>query len=128
MAKYKKIVVPNEGEKITIKDGKLSVPNNPVIPFIEGDGTGPDIWFASKMVFDAAVEKAYDGKKKIVWMEVFAGEKQLDYQTLPGFFRPRLVENKIAKRVINGLALIDFTFLYPVRVMANDGIGAGVDA
>ena len=66
MAKYKKIVVPKEGEKITIKGGKLSIPNNPVIPFIEGDGTGPDIWFASKMVFDAAVEKAYNGKKKIV--------------------------------------------------------------
>ena len=66
MAKYKKIVVPNEGEKITIKDGKLSIPDNPVIPFIEGDGTGPDIWFASKMVFDAAVEKAYNGKYFLV--------------------------------------------------------------
>ncbi|MEG8947187.1 isocitrate dehydrogenase (NADP(+)) [Rosettibacter firmus] len=75
MAKYKKIIVPSEGEKITIKDGKLSVPDNPIIPFIEGDGTGPDIWFASKMVFDAAVEKAYEGKKKIVWMEIYAGEK-----------------------------------------------------
>lgn len=75
MAKYKKVIVPAEGEKITIKDGKISVPDNPVIPFIEGDGTGPDIWFASKMVFDAAVEKAYKGKKKIVWMEIFAGEK-----------------------------------------------------
>jgi isocitrate dehydrogenase len=75
MAKYKKIVVPNEGEKITIKDGRLSIPNNPIIPFIEGDGTGPDIWYASKMVFDAAVEKAYNGKKKIVWMEIYAGEK-----------------------------------------------------
>ncbi|MFA5806596.1 MAG: isocitrate dehydrogenase (NADP(+)) [Melioribacteraceae bacterium] len=75
MAKYKKIVVPTAGEKISIKDGKISVPNNPIIPFIEGDGTGPDIWFASKMVFDAAVEKAYKGEKKIVWMEVYAGEK-----------------------------------------------------
>ncbi len=75
MAKYKKIVVPSQGEKITIRDGGISVPNNPIIPFIEGDGTGPDIWFASKMVFDAAVEKAYKGKKKIVWMEIFAGEK-----------------------------------------------------
>lgn len=75
MAKYKKIVVPTEGEKISIKDGKISVPDNPIIPFIEGDGTGPDIWFASKMVFDAAVKKAYKGKKKIVWMEVYAGEK-----------------------------------------------------
>ncbi|MCX7797429.1 MAG: isocitrate dehydrogenase (NADP(+)) [Melioribacter sp.] len=77
MAKYKKIVVPNDGTKITIQDGKLSVPDNPIIPFIEGDGTGPDIWFASKMVFDAAVEKAYQGKKKIAWMEIYAGEKAL---------------------------------------------------
>lgn len=75
MAKYKKIVVPTEGEKISIKNGKISVPDNPIIPFIEGDGTGSDIWFASKMVFDAAVKKAYKGKKKIVWMEVYAGEK-----------------------------------------------------
>ncbi len=75
MPKYKKIVVPAVGEKITIKDGKISVPENPIIPFIEGDGTGADIWFASKMVFDAAVEKAYGGKKKISWMEIYAGEK-----------------------------------------------------
>jgi len=75
MARYKKITFPMEGEKISVKDGKLSVPENPVIPFIEGDGTGPDIWFASKMVFDAAVAKAYKGKKKIIWMEIYAGEK-----------------------------------------------------
>ena len=64
-----------EGQKITIKDKKLNVPDFPVIPFIEGDGTGPDIWAASVKVFDAAVEKAYNGKKKIVWKEVLAGEK-----------------------------------------------------
>ncbi len=75
MAKFKKIVAPNKGEKISIIDGEISVPDNPILPFIEGDGTGPDIWFASKMVFDAAVEKAYNGKKKIEWMEVYAGEK-----------------------------------------------------
>ncbi|MFT3708695.1 MAG: NADP-dependent isocitrate dehydrogenase [Archangium sp.] len=63
------------GEKITLKDGKLNVPNNPIIPFIEGDGTGPDIWKASVAVIDAAVNKAYGGKKKIEWMEVLAGEK-----------------------------------------------------
>ena len=63
------------GEKITIKDGKLIVPDYPVIPFIEGDGTGPDIWNASVRVLDAAVEKAYGGKRKIIWKEVFAGEK-----------------------------------------------------
>ena len=63
------------GEKITLKDGKLSVPDHPVIPFIEGDGTGRDIWRASQAVFDAAVEKAYAGERKIHWMEVLAGEK-----------------------------------------------------
>ena len=67
-----------KGEKITIKDGKLSVPNFPVLPFIEGDGTGPDIWAASQKVFDAAVEKAYKGDKKIVWKEVFAGENSFN--------------------------------------------------
>jgi isocitrate dehydrogenase len=63
------------GSKVTISKGKLKVPNDPIIPFIEGDGTGPDIWAASVRVFDAAVEKAYKGKKKIVWREVLAGEK-----------------------------------------------------
>jgi len=62
-------------QKITIENGKLNVPNNPIIPFIEGDGTGPDIWAASVRVLDAAVEKAYGGAKKIEWKEVFAGEK-----------------------------------------------------
>lgn len=63
------------GEKITISNGKLHVPNNPILPFIEGDGTGRDIWKASVRVFDAAVEKAYGGKRKIEWKEVLAGEK-----------------------------------------------------
>jgi isocitrate dehydrogenase len=63
------------GSKVTIKGGKLKVPNDPIIPFIEGDGTGRDIWKASVRVFDAAVEKAYKGKKQIVWKEVLAGEK-----------------------------------------------------
>ncbi|MEI8314908.1 MAG: NADP-dependent isocitrate dehydrogenase [Verrucomicrobiota bacterium] len=61
--------------KISISNGKLSVPNNPTLPFIRGDGTGPDIWAASVRVFDAAVAKAYDGKRKIEWLEVFAGEE-----------------------------------------------------
>ena len=66
---------PAGGEKITISGGKLNVPNHPIIPFIEGDGTGPDIWRASVRVLDAAVEKAYGGARKIHWLEVFAGEK-----------------------------------------------------
>ena len=72
---YKHIQVPEAGEKVQVVDGKLSVPDEPIIPFIEGDGTGPDIWRAAKMVLDASVEKAYAGKKKIHWMEVYAGEK-----------------------------------------------------
>src|SRR5271163_5003000 len=74
-AKPFNVQVPVGGEKITITDGKLHVPNQPIIPFIEGDGTGRDIWRASVRVFDAAVHKAYGGKRKIHWMEVFAGEK-----------------------------------------------------
>ena len=70
------MAVPS-GEKIQIdeENKKLVIPDNPIIPFIEGDGIGPDIWYASQMVFDAAVEKAYEGKKKISWLEVLAGEK-----------------------------------------------------
>ncbi|RKG54481.1 NADP-dependent isocitrate dehydrogenase [Corallococcus sp. AB011P] len=68
-------MAPPSGEKITLQNGKLTVPNNPIIPYIEGDGTGRDIWKASQAVFDAAVEKAYGGKKKISWYEVLAGEK-----------------------------------------------------
>ncbi|MGN7358145.1 NADP-dependent isocitrate dehydrogenase [Paenibacillus sp. SAF-054] len=73
--KLEKFALPTEGDKIEITNGKLQVPNNPIIPFIEGDGTGRDIWKASKRVLDAAVEKAYGGSKKIAWYEVFAGEK-----------------------------------------------------
>ncbi|MDD4563072.1 MAG: NADP-dependent isocitrate dehydrogenase [Syntrophomonadaceae bacterium] len=64
-----------QGEKITVRDGVLCIPDHPIIPFIEGDGTGPDIWAAASRVFDAAVDKAYQGQKSIVWKEVYAGEK-----------------------------------------------------
>ncbi len=70
-----KIVPPAAGSKITIRDGKLLVPDNPIVPFIEGDGTGPDIWRASVRVMDAAVRKAYGARRKIHWLEVYAGEK-----------------------------------------------------
>jgi isocitrate dehydrogenase len=70
-----KITPPAGGEKITIRNGKLAVPDQPIIPFIEGDGTGPDIWRASVRVLDAAVAKAYAGKRRIHWLEVYAGEK-----------------------------------------------------
>jgi len=72
---YQNVKIPVGGEKITIKDGKLQVPDKPIIPFVEGDGTGRDIWRASVRVFDAAIQKAYGGKRKVHWMEVFAGEK-----------------------------------------------------
>ena len=71
---FKHIKVP-EGERITVKDGKLTVPERPIITFIEGDGTGPDIWAASKRVLDAAVQKAYGARRQIAWMEVYAGDK-----------------------------------------------------
>ncbi len=72
---YQHAQVPQHGEALRFSGGILHVPDNPIIPYIEGDGTGPDIWRASVRVLDAAVEKAYRGKRKIVWMEVFAGEK-----------------------------------------------------
>ncbi len=72
---FDKIKVPDWGEKISIKNGKLNVPDKPIVTFIEGDGTGPDIWNATQPVLDAAVEKAYGGKRKIAWMEVYAGDK-----------------------------------------------------
>ncbi len=75
MAKYKHIVVPKDGTRITVKKKKLSVPNNPIIPVIEGDGIGRDIMKATRRVVDAAVKKAYKGRKRIVWMDIYAGER-----------------------------------------------------
>jgi len=73
-----KFEVPAQGVKITVRNGKLQVPENPIIPFIEGDGTGADIWRASVRVLDGAVAKAYQGKRRIQWMEVYAGQKSND--------------------------------------------------
>ena len=75
MGSYNGIPVPQDGKPIQFADGKFVVPDNPIIPFIEGDGTGRDIWKASRRVFDAAVEKIFDGKRRVVWYEVFAGGK-----------------------------------------------------
>jgi isocitrate dehydrogenase len=72
---FKNLQVPTQGETITIENGKLKVPDHPILPFIEGDGTGPDIWRASQHVLDSAVKKAYGGKRQIHWFEVYAGEK-----------------------------------------------------
>src|SRR3954465_6481033 len=76
MPMFQKIKVPENAQKISIKSGgKLNVPDQPIVCFIEGDGTGADIWAASVRVLDAAVEKAYKGKRKIHWCEIFAGDK-----------------------------------------------------
>jgi isocitrate dehydrogenase len=72
---YQNLEIPATGQKIAIRDGKLQVPDNPILPFVEGDGTGRDIWRASKRVFDAAVQQAYGDGRRIHWMEVYAGEK-----------------------------------------------------
>ncbi|HMB28983.1 MAG TPA: NADP-dependent isocitrate dehydrogenase, partial [Blastocatellia bacterium] len=75
MPVFNGIETPADGRAIRVEAGRLIVPDNPVIPFIEGDGTGRDIWKASERVFDAAVEKAYGAERRIVWYEIFAGEK-----------------------------------------------------
>jgi isocitrate dehydrogenase len=77
MATYQFAKVPADGERIGYEGGTLQVPNRPIVPFIEGDGTGPDIWRAAVRVFDAAVQRAYGGERRIAWMEVFAGEKSV---------------------------------------------------
>jgi isocitrate dehydrogenase len=75
---YTKLQAPTQGEKISIRaDGTLAVPDQPIVPFIEGDGTGPDIWRAARAVLDASVQRAFSGKRQIVWFEIFAGEKAL---------------------------------------------------
>ena len=89
MATYKFAKVPSNGERITYTNGQLGVPNNPIIPFVEGDGTGADIWRASVRVFDAAVEKAYGGERRVAWMEVFAGEKAFTAVQATGCRRKR---------------------------------------
>jgi isocitrate dehydrogenase len=75
---YNGIAVPAEGKAIEFSGGKFHVPDKPILPFIEGDGTGRDIWKAARRVFDAAVEKAYGGKRKVAWLEVYAGEKSFN--------------------------------------------------
>src|SRR5512135_646783 len=72
---YQTLSIPKTGEKVSIVGGKLSVPDHPILPFVEGDGTGRDIWRASRRVFEAAISLAYGDKRKVEWMEVFAGEK-----------------------------------------------------
>ena len=97
MPKYKHIVVPKDGQPITIKNKKLAVPDNPIIPVIEGDGIGRDIMKACRRVVDAAVEKAYQGKKRIVWMDIYAGERANE---LYGEWLPKETINAIKSYVV----------------------------
>jgi isocitrate dehydrogenase len=98
---YRHVRVPGEGARVHVgEDGRWRVPDEPIIPFIEGDGTGPDIWHASQIVFDAAVRKAYGGRRRIVWMEIYAGEKATtvygDGQWLPDETNDAIREFKLA--------------------------------
>jgi isocitrate dehydrogenase len=139
MASYKFAKVPSAGERIQFSNGRLDVPRNPIIPFIEGDGTGPDIWRASVRVFDAAVEKAYGGERKIAWMEVFAGEKSftqykdwLPQETVDAFQEFRVsIKGPLTTPVGGGIRSLNVTLrqvldLYacirPVRYF--EGVGA----
>jgi isocitrate dehydrogenase len=141
MATYKHATVPSAGERIGYAGGALQVPNNPIIPFIEGDGTGPDIWAASVRVFDAAVEKAYGGERRIAWMEVFAGEKSfksfgswLPDETVDAFAEFRVsIKGPLTTPVGGGIRSLNVTLrqildLYacirPVRYF--EGVGAPV--
>ena len=141
MRKYKYAKVPSRGEGIIYKDGALSVPDNPVIPFVEGDGTGPDIWRASVRVFDAAVERAYQGQRKVAWMEVFAGEKSfkqyqdwLPQETIDAMAEYRVsIKGPLTTPVGGGIRSLNVTLrqvldLYacirPVRYF--EGVGAPV--
>jgi isocitrate dehydrogenase len=141
MATYKHATVPSSGERIGYAGGALQVPNNPIIPFIEGDGTGPDIWAASVRVVDAAVEKAYGGERRIAWMEVFAGEKSfkafnswLPDETVDAFAEFRVsIKGPLTTPVGGGIRSLNVTLrqvldLYacirPVRYF--EGVGAPV--
>ena len=141
MANYRFARVPSSGDRIGFANGVLEVPDQPIIPFIEGDGTGPDIWRASVRVFDAAVQKAYDGKRKIQWMEVFAGEKAfkahndwLPQETVDAFKEFRVsIKGPLTTPVGGGIRSLNVTLrqvldLYacirPVRYF--EGVGAPV--
>jgi isocitrate dehydrogenase len=141
MATYKHATVPSSGERIGYAGDALQVPNNPIIPFIEGDGTGPDIWAAAVRVFDAAIEKAYGGERRIAWMEVFAGEKSfknfgswLPDETVDAFAEFRVsIKGPLTTPVGGGIRSLNVTLrqvldLYacirPVRYF--EGVGAPV--
>ena len=133
--------LPANGERIEFTDGRLEVPSTPIVPFIEGDGTGPDIWAASQRVFDAAVEKAYGGERRIAWMEVLAGEKShkasgewLPQQTLDALGEFRVsIKGPLTTPVGGGIRSLNvalrqvldlYACIRPVRYF--EGVGAPV--
>ena len=141
MATYKFANVPSHGDRIEYRNGALVVPDTPIIPFIEGDGTGPDIWRAAVRVFDAAVERAYGGARRVAWMEVFAGEKAftqfndwLPQETVDAFQEFRVsIKGPLTTPVGGGIRSLNVTLrqvldLYacvrPVRYF--EGVGAPV--
>ena len=141
MASYKYARVPTTGERIGFSDGKIATPANPIIPFIEGDGTGADIWRAAVRVFDAAVERSYGGERRVAWMEVFAGEKSfkqfddwLPHETVDALREFRVsIKGPLTTPVGGGIRSLNVTLrqvldLYacirPVRYF--EGIGAPV--
>ena len=79
MPKFEKLTLPNKGEIITFNQGKPNVPNNPIVPFIRGDGTGVDIWPATQIVLDSAIKKSYGDERKINWFKVYAGDEACDF-------------------------------------------------
>lgn len=99
MAEFDQITPPSEGHPITIKDGNLVVPDDPIIPFIRGDGTGIDIWPAAQMVIDAAVKRAYNGKRRIVWFKVYAGDEALEKYG-PGQYLPQDTIKAVQKYLV----------------------------
>ena len=143
MHEFKLSKVPKDGDRIGYRDGELVVPDHPIIPFIEGDGTGPDIWRASQRVFDAAVEKAYGGKRRVAWMEVFAGEKAfsqhgdwLPAETVKAFSEFRVgIKGPLTTPVGGGIRSLNvalrqeldlYACIRPVRYF--QGVGAPVKA
>ncbi len=124
--KYQKLEMPKLGEKIETREGKLDVPDNPIIPFIEGDGIGPDIWRVTKKVIDAAVEKNYKGKKKIEWLEIHAGlsalKKYGDDDILPDDTVNAIKEYKVAIKGPLTTPVGGFDYVCLVCAKEQDGI------
>ena len=119
--KYKHIVVPSDGVAITVKNKKMVVPDNPIIPVIEGDGIGRDLMKATRRVVDAAVAKAYNGKRKIVWMDVYAGEKAnelykewLPQETLDAIKKYVVaLKGPLPRQTVPGYAIHEQFYWYP---------------